>query len=206
MDEKLRFGNYLYWKYKKRQASLGVKQYSRSALAIKNSKKRPRRRIPFSSKMEAELKARNFLKNEPSHRHSARPLITTTQQASLMVISLKQHKFHKRYIVDTGYGLWWDFMACLYSELHQSEAYLEPSQISTIEPSQENSQRLLATNYFYKKVPRQTLAWTLNTPLSLLKQWQKSRQNPNESWKIQTSKLITWSSSRWEVCTYSKYS
>ena len=58
-------------------------------------------------------------------------------------------------------------MACLYSELHQSEAYLEPSQISTIEPSQENSQRLLATNYFYKKVPRQTLAWTLNTPLSL---------------------------------------
>ena len=165
MDEKLRFGNYLYWKYKKRQASLGVKQYSRSAVAIKNSKKRPRRRIPCSSKMEAELKARNFLKNEPSHNHSPRPLTTTTQQASL--ISLKQHKFRKRYIVETWYGLRWDFMACLYSELHQSEAYLEPSQISTIEPSQENSQRLLATNYFYKKVPRQTLAWTLNMPLSL---------------------------------------
>ena len=64
LDEKLRFGNYLYWKYKKRQASLGVKQYSRSALAIKNSEKRPRRRIPFSSKMEAELKARKFLKKE----------------------------------------------------------------------------------------------------------------------------------------------
>ena len=167
MDEKLRFGNYLYWKYKKRQASLGVKQYSRSALAIKNSEKRPRRRIPFSSKMEADLKARNFLKNEPSHRHSPRPLTATTQQASLMAISLKQHKFRKRYIVDTWYGLWWNFMTYLYSELHQSEAYLEPGWTSTIEPSQGNSQRLLAINYFYKKVPPQTLAWTLNTPLSL---------------------------------------
>lgn len=53
------------------------------------------------AKVKAELKAGNYLKNEPSHRHSQRSLTTNAQQSALMAISLKQLKFHEHFIMDT---------------------------------------------------------------------------------------------------------
>ena len=46
-----------------------------------------------------------------------------------------------------------------------SEAYLDPSQTSTIVHLYENSYRLLAVYYFCKKAPSQMFDWVLNTPL-----------------------------------------
>ena len=77
---------------------------------------------------------------------------------------MKQHKFRKRFTMDTGYGL--GFMIWLHSELRHAEAYLEPSRTSAMELFLENNQRLLAINYFRKKAPPQSLDWTLNKPLS----------------------------------------
>ena len=42
------------------------------------------------------------------------------------------------------------------------EAYLEYSQKSMVESFCENSEQLIAINYFYKKAPSQILNWVLN--------------------------------------------
>ena len=46
-----------------------------------------------------------------------------------------------------------------------TEAYLETSRTSTMELFGENSQRLLAPDYFRKKASSQMFDWVLNTPL-----------------------------------------
>ena len=50
-------------------------------------------------------------------------------------------------------------------KIRNAEAYLKPSQTSTMERFFENNDRLSAVNYFYKKVPSQIFDWVLNTPL-----------------------------------------
>ena len=49
--------------------------------------------------------------------------------------------------------------------LEKTEAYLEPSRTSTVEVLCENSERILAVNYFHKKAAPQIFDWVLNTPL-----------------------------------------